>query len=63
MLGSRDRRAFQTLKVLAAAIALHASYILLENVPGLVDNNDVHGVFSIIFYKYEPAGYEVCQVL
>ena len=63
MLGSRDKRAFQALKVLEAAIALHASYILLENVPGLVDNNDAHGVFSIICYRYASAGYEMCQVL
>jgi hypothetical protein len=58
-----DRRAWQPLLVLEAAIALCAQYIILENVPDLVDMDHVHGVFTIIQREFQDAGFELVRLL
>ena len=46
MLGADDDCAWDALLVCEAAVALGAVYVLLENVPGCVDRDHEHGVFS-----------------
>ena len=62
MLGGEDKRAWDALLVCEAAVALGAIYVLLENVPGYVDRDNVHGVFSEIKAAFKRAGYELVRV-
>ena len=52
-----DPRAYQSLKVCDAAVALGAVYILLENVANFVDQDHIHGVFSVTLAYYQERGY------
>lgn len=57
MLEQNDPRAYQVLLVIEAAIALRSTYLLLENVPGLIVNDWRHGVYSMIKAKLHVAGF------
>ena len=57
MLEQNDPRAFQAVLVIEAAIALGVTELLLENVPGLVDNDWRHGVYTMIKIKLHVAGF------
>jgi site-specific DNA-cytosine methylase len=57
MMEERDWRAFQSLLVLEAALMLGAKLVLLENVPGLTNNDFRHKVYSVIVLKFRLAGF------
>ena len=62
MLGGADPRAWDALLVCEAAVALGAVYVLLENVPGYVNNDKVHGVWTKVVEAFTAAGYDLIRV-
>jgi site-specific DNA-cytosine methylase len=57
-----DPRAYQSLKVCDAAVALEAVYILLKNGANFVDQDHIHGVFSATVAYYLERGYSLTCV-
>lgn len=62
MLGADDDRAWDALLVCEAAVALGAVYVLLENVPGYVDRDHEHGVFSEVVDAFKRSNYVLIKV-
>ena len=62
MLGGADSRAWDALLVCEAAVALGAVYVLLENVPGYVSRDSVHGVWTKSVAAFTAAGYDLIRV-
>ena len=62
MLGGLDPRAWDALLVCEAAVALGAVYVLLENVPGYVNRDNVHGVWTKIVASFTAAGYDLVKI-
>ena len=59
----KDKRAFMALHVCDAAVALKASVIVLEEVPGFVDLDDKHGVFTKVRQYYKENGFSLEQII
>ena len=62
MLGGADPRAWDALLVCEAAVALGAVYVLLENVPGYVHRDSMHGVWTKVVAAFTAAGYDLIRV-
>ena len=62
MLGAADDRAWDALLVCEAAVALGAVYVLLESVPGYVDRDHEHGVFSEVVEAFKRSNYVLFKV-
>ena len=58
-----DPRALMALHVCDAAVALHSSFIILEEVPNFVDLDTTHGVFTITKNYYSEHGFTLSHIL
>lgn len=59
----KDSRAWDAFHVFDAAVALQAAWVVLENVPNYIDQDDRHGVFSKVIAYAEDRGYKLLRVL
>ena len=62
MLRGSDPRAWDALLVCEVAVALGAVYVLLENVPGYVTRDSVHGVWTKVIAAFTAAGYDLVRL-
>ena len=62
MSGGADPRAWDALLVCEAVVALGAAYVMLENVPGYVTRDSVHGVWTKVVAAFTAADYDLVRV-
>jgi ribA/ribD-fused uncharacterized protein len=58
-----DPRALMALHVCDAAVALHSSYIILEEVPNFVDLDHIHGIFTRTKEYFSEKGFTLMHIL